>query len=278
MPDQSARNAFTGQALRFEWRSRVAVATFTRADELNSLSLELVDELRRALQMAKAGRAAALILTGEGRAFCAGAHLKLFLHESAPIGTTGAEWRDRYIAPIAELFDSFEEMPFPVIAAINGYALGGGAEMAISADFRLMSRTAKLGFPETKLGATPGAGGVQKLIRHLGRTKALAWTILAEQLTAEDLHEAGMLYAVTEPEDLLAEALKLAEKISRLSPAAVAQAKRSVYVSEDADLRTARRFGLESLAGLMGTVEWREGVNAFLEKRPPRFVPDDEAS
>lgn len=276
MPESVSREGFEAGALRFEWRrKRVAVATFTRAEELNSLSLELVAELRQALDAARLGRASALILTGEGRAFCAGAHLKLFLQEEAPIGTTAAQWRDNYIAPIAALFDSFEEMPYPVIAAVNGYALGGGAEMAISADFRLMSKTAKLGFPETRLGATPGAGGVQKLVRFVGRTRALQWTILGEHLDARELQEAGMLYAVTEPDALLSEAVALAEKIAELSPSAVAQAKRSVYVSEDADLRTARRFGVEALAGLMGTEEWLEGVNAFLEKRPPRFVADD---
>ncbi len=276
MPETTPRKGFTGRALRFEWGcKRVAVATFTRADELNSLSLELIGELQQVLSAAKLGRASALILAAEGRAFCVGAHLKLFLHEDAPIGTTSAHWRDNYIAPMAEVFDSFEEMPFPVIAAVSGYALGGGAEMAMSADFRLMTPTAKLGFPETRLGAIPGAGGVQKLIRHVGRTRALQWVILGEHLTAQELQAAGMLYAVTEPEALLSEAVALAEKIAALSPSAVAQAKRSVYVSEDADLRTARRFGIEALAGLMGTEEWLEGVHAFLEKRPPRFVADD---
>lgn len=276
MPKTASRENFQGQALRFEWqRKRVAIATFTRPDALNSLSLELAAELRQALDAAQQGQASALILTGEGRAFCVGAHLKLFLQEEAPIGTTAAEWRDNYIGPIAALFDSFEEMPFPVIAAINGYALGGGAEMAISTDFRLMSNTAKIGFPETRLGAIPAAGGVQKLVRYVGRAKALKWTVLGEHLGPQELDEAGMLYAVTEPAELLPQAIALAEKIADLSPAAVAQAKCSVYLSEDADLRTARRFGVQALGGLMGTEEWLEGVNAFLEKRPPKFVTDD---
>lgn len=275
MPSQR-RKEFVGLAVALRWHGRVAVATFTRADELNSLSLEMVDGLRLALATAKAGRAVALVLTGEGRAFCVGAQLKLFLDERAPIGRAGPEWRDNYIAPVAELFDSFEEMPFPIIAAVNGYALGGGAEMAISSDFRIMARTAKLGFPETRLGATPGAGGVQKLVRHLGRTKALEWSLLGEHLSAEELDRAGLLYAVVEPDELIRSALQLAQKFCKLSPAAVAQAKRSVYVSEDADLRTARRYGVEALTGLMGSREWLEGVNAFLEKREPDFAPDED--
>jgi enoyl-CoA hydratase/carnithine racemase len=268
---------FVGKALRLEWpRKRVALATFTRAKELNTLSLELLSELRRALAIATRHRAAALILTGEGRAFCAGASLKLFLDEHAPIGRTPAEWRDRYLAPTAALFDSFEQAPFPVIAAINGYALGGGGEMALSSDFRIMSRTAKFGLPETKIGATPAAGGVQKLIRHVGRTKALEWIILSTHIDAAAMEKAGLLFAVTEPDQLVATALDLAEQISRLSPAAIAQAKRSIYVSEDADLQTAQRFGLEALCSLMSTSEWREGVTSFLEKRPPRFVDDSD--
>lgn len=277
MPDARASTGFTGRALSLAWPvPRVALATFTRAADLNTLSLDLVEELRAALHDARARRAAALVLTGQGRAFCAGADLTLFLDPAAPIGGTPDQWRDRYIAPLAELFDSFEEMPFPIIAAINGYALGGGAEMALSADFRLMSEEAKFGLPETRLGAIPGAGGVQKLIRHLGRARALEWSILGRHLDAQALDHAGLLYKRTSGESLLDEALALAGAIAALSPAAVAQAKRTVYASEDADLRTARRFGVEALASLMSTAEWREGVNAFLEKRAPRFVdPDD---
>lgn len=277
MPDPGARAGSGGRALRFEWAApRVALATFTRAGQLNTLSLELLDELELALQAARAGGAAALVLTGQGRAFCAGAELKLFLDPDAPIGSTPAQWRDRYIARLAGLFDRFEDMPFPIVAAINGYALGGGAEMALSADFRLMSRTAKFGLPETRLGAIPGGGGVQKLIRHLGRAKALEWTILGEHKEAGELDRLGLLYKATSPETLLEESVALGRRIAELSPAAVAQAKRCVYVSEDADLRTATRFGVEALATLMGTSEWREGVDAFLGKRPPRFVDPAE--
>jgi len=273
MPEPAARAGFQGQALKFAWVApRVALATFSRPAQLNTLSLELLDELERALQAAREGSAAALVLTGEGKAFCAGAELKLFLDPRAPIGDTPSQWRDCYIARLAALFDSFENMPFAVIAAINGYALGGGAEMALSADFRLMSEAARFGLPETRLGAIPGGGGVQKLIRHLGRTKALEWTILGEHLDAATLERYGLLYRVTASEALLDASIALAHKIAALSPAAVAQAKRCVYVSEDVDLRSATRFGVEALATLMGTSEWREGVNAFLEKRAPRFV------
>lgn len=249
----------------------MALVTFERPDELNSLSLQLISEIGRALDLADGSKAAALILTGSGRAFCAGADLKLLTSDKSPIGRSPIELRDRYLAPLAKLFDSFEERPYPIIAAINGYALGGGCEMALSADFRLMARGARLGLPEVMLGAIPGAGGVQKLIRHVGRAKALEWILLGSHVSAEEAERRGLIVEVTEPDQLMPRALALADRIAQLGPTAIAQAKTSVYVAEDADLRTARRFGIEALTTLAGTAEWREGVTAFIEKRKPRF-------
>jgi enoyl-CoA hydratase len=261
-----------GQALTFEWPlAGVALATFTRSDARNTLSLELLSELGEALGRAEREGARAFVITGSGPAFCAGADLRLFTDPASPIGTTAMEWRDQYLEPIARLFDKFEEMPFPILAAINGYALGGGFEMALSADFRLMARTAKLGLPEVRLGAIPGAGGVQKLVRHLGRSRAIEWILLGKHMSAAEAAQAGLLCEVTEPEELLPHTLELARRFLDLGPRAVAQAKASIYLSEDADLRSARRFGLEALTALAGTAEWREGVQAFLEKRAPRF-------
>lgn len=270
--DMSPSIPFRGKALHIDWPAAgVALVTFDRKEELNNLSMELISEIGHALEIADQCKAAALILTGSGRAFCAGADLKLVTSEESAIGRSPIELRDRYLAPLAKLFDSFEERPFPIIAAINGYALGGGREMALSADFRLMARTARLGLPEVALGAIPGAGGVQKLIRHVGRAKALEWILLGSHVSAEEAERRGLILEVTEPDQLLPRALALANRIVELSPAAIAQAKTSVYVAEDSDLRTARRFGIEALTTLAGTAEWREGVTAFIEKRKPRF-------
>lgn len=263
---------FRGEALHMDWPAAgVALVTFDRPDELNTLSLELISEIAHVLELVERSSAAALILTGSGRAFCAGADLKLLTSDRSRIGHSPIELRDKYLAPLAKLFDSFEERPFPIIAAINGYALGGGCEMALSADFRLMSRTARLGLPEVTLGAIPGAGGVQKLIRHVGRAKALEWILLGSHVSAEEAERRGLIVEVTEPDQLISRALALASRIVELGPTAIAQAKTSVYVAEDSDLRTARRFGIEALTTLAGTAEWREGVTAFIEKRKPRF-------
>jgi len=265
-------DTFSGKAVALTWPAdKVALATLVRAKEMNTLTLDLIEELGRALDIATAAKARALIVTGSGRAFCCGAHLDYFTDPKSPVGHGGFDLRDNYLARIAALFDRFETMAFPIIAAVNGFALGGGCEMAISSDFRLMSRTAKIGVPEVKLGAFPGAGGVQKLGRHIGRTRAIEWCLLGRHYTADEADRAGLLFAITEPDDLLPAALKLAEEIKSLSPLAIAQAKASVYVAEDVDLATARRFGLEALAMLIGSPDWQEGMAAFHAKRPPRF-------
>ena len=265
-------DTFHGQALDLEWPlPGVALVTFNRPDVMNVISRELIAELSRALGIALEAKAAALVLTGSGRAFCAGADLKLMISPDAGYAVSPFDLRDDFLMPLAKLFNSLEEAPFPVIAAINGYALGGGCEMALSADFRLMSRAAFLGLPEVKLGATPAAGGVQKLIRHVGRSKALEWILQASHITAEEAEKRGLVVEVTGPDELVPRALALAGRLAEMGPIAIAQAKASIYLAEDADLRTATRFGVEALTSLAGTPEWREGVTAFVEKRRPKF-------
>jgi enoyl-CoA hydratase/carnithine racemase len=261
-----------GQAVRLEWSERgVAVATMIRAEAMNTLSLELIEELGEVAALTRRERARALVITGSGRAFCCGAHLKYFNEPDPPIGTSPEDIRDKYLWRIATLFDSFEELPFPTIAAINGFALGGGFEMALSCDFRIMSRSARVGLPEVVLGATPGAGGVQKLHRFVGRAKSLEWILLGKHLTATELEPYGLLYAAVEPDAVLETALELARALKRMSPNALAQAKTSIYVADDVDSRSARRAGVEALTNLIGSRDWKEGMSAFAEKRKPRF-------
>jgi enoyl-CoA hydratase/carnithine racemase len=259
------------EALELTWpASGVAQITLTRAAEMNTLTHALLDGMEAALAELKGSGVRALIITGSGRAFCCGAHLDYFTEDR--LGRDpGFTLRDTYLDRIARVFDSLEEQPYPVIAAINGFALGGGCELALSCDFRVMSATARIGLPEVKLGAIAGAGGVQKLARHVGRSKALEWILLATHVTAEEAERRGLVYAVTEPDALLPQALVLAERLKALSPRAIAQSKTSIYLSEDADLRSARRFGLEALSLLIGSGDWSEGIAAFHAKRPPKF-------
>ncbi len=271
MPTAFAGPTFTGVALRLEWVERaIAQITLTRPAQMNTLSLELIAEFDHVLDLVDTDATRALIITGQERAFCCGAHLRYFAGPEATL-LDPFEARDRYLRHIAVLFDRLEELAFPTIAAINGFALGGGCELALSCDFRVMAQTAKIGLPETKLGAIAGAGGVQKLVRHVGRSRALDWILRGTHLDAATADRFGLVSAVTASDALFEAALQIALQIRKLGPRAVAQSKRSIYLSEDADLRTARRFGIEALSILVGSDEWKEGMQAFSEKRVPAF-------
>ncbi len=264
----------SGTALTLTWpQADIALATMIREREMNTLSLELLRELDEALTAAVAGGARALIITGQGRAFCAGAHLRYFTENDSRIGADSFALRDRYLQPIATLFDRIETLPIPVIAAINGFALGGGCEMSLACDFRLMAEHTKIGVPEVRIGALPGAGGVQKLHRLVGRGKALEWILLGSHVSAAEALAHGLVTSVHPAADLMPAAMELAGRFRLLGPRAVAQSKMAVRMCADTDLATARNIGLEALAMLIGAPEWQEGMAAFMEKREPRFPP-----
>jgi enoyl-CoA hydratase/carnithine racemase len=264
----------SGKTLTLSWpQSDIALVTMIREREMNTLSLELLNELDEALTASVSRGARALIITGQGRAFCAGAHLRYFTENDARIGASSFALRDRYLQPIAALFDRIETLPIPVIAAINGFALGGGCEMSLACDFRLMADQAKIGVPEVRIGALAGAGGVQKLHRLVGRGKALEWILLGSHVTATEALAHGLITSVHPAADLMPAALELASRFRSLGPRAVAQSKMAVRMCADTDLATARNIGLEALAMLIGAPEWQEGMAAFMEKRDPRFPP-----
>ncbi len=242
----------------------------TRPEEMNTLRLELLDALDAAIDTALDEGARVLIVTGTGRAFCGGAHLKYFAGPQARF-TERFDTRDRYFDRIARLFDRLECIGIPVVAAVNGFAMGGGFELALACDFRILASTARVGLPEARLGATPGAGGVQKLARFIGRGKAAEWIMLGRHVDAAEADAAGLAYRVVPPDALDAESLALAAALMALSPQALAQCKLSLHVSGDVDLRSARRFGVEALSALVGSADWLEGMDAFVNKRAPDF-------
>jgi enoyl-CoA hydratase/carnithine racemase len=274
MPTADDVKTKSGPALTLSWpEPDIALVTMVREREMNTLSLELLNELGDALTAGVAGGARALIITGQGRAFCAGAHLHYFTHVDPRIGAGSFALRDCYLQPIAALFDRIETLPIPVIAAINGFALGGGCEMSLACDFRLMADHAKIGVPEVRIGALAGAGGVQKLHRLVGRGKALEWILLGSHVTAAEALGHGLVTSVHSAGDLMPAAMELASRFRLLGPRAVAQSKMAVRMCGDADLNTARNIGLEALAMLIDAPEWQEGMKAFMEKRDPRFPP-----
>jgi enoyl-CoA hydratase/carnithine racemase len=269
-----ADHAVSGKALTLTWpQPDIALVTMIREREMNTLSLELLDELETALTTVVAGGARALIITGQGRAFCAGAHLRYFTETDPRIGAGSFALRDRYLERIAILFDRIETLPVPVIAAINGFALGGGCEMSLACDFRLMADHTTIGVPEVRIGALAGAGAVQKLHRLVGRGKALEWILLGSHVTATEALAHGLLTSIHSAADLMVAATELAGRFRLLGPRAMAQSKMAVRMCGDADLTTARGIGLEALAMLIDGPEWREGMNAFMEKREPHFSP-----
>jgi enoyl-CoA hydratase/carnithine racemase len=266
--------ATTGKAVALSWpEPDIALVTMIREREMNTLCLELLDELDAALTASVDGGARALIITGQGRAFCAGAHLHYFTKGDPRIGEGSFALRDRYLQPIATLFDRIESLPIPVIAAINGFALGGGCEMSLACDFRLMADNTKIGVPEVRIGALAGAGAVQKLHRLVGRGKALEWILLGSHISPLEALAHGLLTSVHAADALMPAALELARRFRLLGPRAVAQSKMAVRMCSDTDLNTARNIGLETLALLIGGNEWQEGMTAFMEKRPPNFPP-----
>ena len=250
----------------------VLFVTMTRERQMNTLSLEFVDELGRVLRDASADPTVrVLVLTGRGRAFSCGAELSYYTSAKEVIGAGPISARNNYLRHILKLFADIESCDRPVIAAINGFALGGGAELALACDFRIMSDTARFGVPEVRLGAIPGAGGVQKLYRFVGRGRALELVMLGAHLTAEEADRYGLLFRRVPHDRLREESLELARTLSKMSPVALAYAKAAINLAMDVDVASANAYALDAMTVLAGSDDQREGMQAFFDKREPRF-------
>lgn len=253
----------------------VACITLTRGDAHNTLTAELLATLHRLLDEALAGGARVLIVTGSGKTFCGGAHIKLFTDPASPLYRDARAIRDDYVAPIIRVFRRLREAPFVTVAAINGFALGGGCELALSCDFRLMADHARIGLTETRLGALAGAGGVQSLVHVVGRARALEIALLGDQLTAADAKAAGLVTAVHPAAELAEAALAFAKRLLLCSPISVAETKRALYRCETAVPDEADRIALDAVLAASAGPEWWEGMAAFAERRPASFRMED---
>ena len=238
--------------------------TLKRPEALNALSQSLLEELAEIPELVQQDpEVRAVIFTGEGKAFAAGADLKEIAAIKDPfMGREYALFGQRVFAEIAAL-------PVPTIAAINGYALGGGLELALACDLRVAAKTAKLGLPEVGLGLIPGFGGTQRLPRLIGRGRALDLIFTGRHVDAEEALFLGLVNRVAE--DALEEAKKLAQKILKNAPIALARAKESVVRGEGLDLAEALEIEADLFGYAAATEDMKEGVRAFLEKRPPSF-------
>lgn len=250
--------------LRLELDGDVAVLTIDRQEALNALNQDVLVELSLAFELAEADTSVrALVVTGAGRAFVAGADI-------AALGRLEDAYSGRELALIGQdVFGTLAALPFPTVAAINGFALGGGLELALAADLRVAAPTARLGLPEVGLGLIPGYGGTQRLPRLIGQGRALDLILTGRHVPADEALQLGLVNRVAD--DAVAAAVELARQAARNGPVALGLAKEAVSRGLDVTLSQ----GLEIEADLFGLVatseDMREGTSAFLEKRSPAF-------
>jgi enoyl-CoA hydratase len=243
----------------------VRTLTLNRPSVLNAIDGATLRELVLAFEAIEGARdVRAVILTGAGRAFAAGADL-------AAMANLGVEEARRFAGLGLRTGEVMEGLSAPIIAAVNGFALGGGLELALACDFMLASRTAKLGLPEASVGVVPGFGGAARLARRIGVARARQLLYTAESVPAERALALGLVNEVTEPDALLPRARAVAELIATRAPLAVAAAKRALTQGADLPLLRALGFEQELFAQAFGTADQKEGMRAFLDKRPPRF-------
>ena len=246
----------------------VRILTLNRPDRLNAWNAAMRAELRDAVERAAGDRdLRVLILTGAGRAFSAGEDVS-DMPELAAMGTRGV----RSVARgIHDVFDTIEAMEIPVIAAIEGVAAGGGFELALSCDFRVMSDRSRFVMPEAKVGLIPGSGGCSRLVRHVGLGRAKEIVMRSASVPAERALELGLATVVVGQGEVIAAARQVAEEMLALAPLAIGMAKHILNTCVDVDAETGRRLERLGQSVLKTTSDHREGAAAFLEKRPPRW-------
>lgn len=245
-------------------KGAVGLITLNRPEALNALNGQMMDEITRALRDLEADdNIGAIVITGNEKAFAAGADIKEMESKS-------------YMDVFAEDFitANWEEASRcrkPVIAAVAGYALGGGCELAMMCDFIICAENAKFGQPEINLGVTPGAGGTQRLPRLVGKSKAMDMILTGRMMDAEEAERSGLASRIVPTDDLVDEALKIAGKIADLSMPSVMMAKEMVNRSLETTLAEGVRFERRLFHSLFATEDQKEGMSAFVDKRKPRF-------
>ena len=244
----------------------IATITINRPTKLNALNVATIQELHHAFNTLELDSSIqVIILTGTGeKAFVAGADIAEFAHfsieEGAQLAAQGQEL----------LFDFVEKLRTPVIAAVNGFALGGGLELAMSCHFRVASDNAKMGLPEVSLGVIPGYGGTQRLPQLVGKGRAMEMIMTAGMITAEDAYRTGLVNHVVPQAELLAFCNGIAERILKNSPVAISQAIKAVNANFK-DGVNGYETEIKSFGKCFGTEDFKEGTTAFLEKRKAEF-------
>ena len=244
-----------------EQKGSVGILTIDRPEALNALNSAVLAELDAAITAVEQNDGIrAVILTGAGRSFVAGADIAEMKEFSSIDGK-------QFGVRGSGIFLRLENLPKPVIAAVNGFALGGGCELAMACDIRIASEKAKFGQPEVGLGITPGFGGTQRLPRIVGISKAMELILTAKTIGAAEALEIGLVSQVVPPEELMDKAMELASAICANAPIAVAESKRCIRMGMQTDIATGSAFESEAFGVTCGTQDKNEGMGAFLEKR-----------
>lgn len=246
------------------YETNIALIELNRPKELNALNLQLMGELKEALHtLDNTPNVRVIIITGNDRAFAAGADIK----QMAGQGSIDMFNIDQF-----STWDQIKKTKKPIIAAVSGFALGGGCELVMLCDMVVASETAQFGQPEIKIGTMPGAGGTQRLTRTIGKVRAMEMVLTGRFMTAAEALAAGLVNKVAPVELYMQEALKLARAVAQMSPIAVKLAKESVLQAYNSTLDEGLFFERKNFYLTFASKDQKEGMSAFIEKRPPNFT------
>lgn len=252
------------ETIKTDQHGAVLLLTLNRPQALNALNSQLVDELGKALDAAEADAGTrCIVITGSEKAFAAGADIKEMQHKSY-MDAFGEDF-------ITRNWERVTRCRKPVVAAVAGFALGGGCELAMMCDFIIAAENAKFGQPEIKLGVMPGAGGTQRLTRFVGKSKAMDMCLTGRNMDAAEAERAGLVSRVVPVADLIPEALKTAQAIAAMSLPIAMMTKESVNRSYETTLAEGVRFERRLFHSMFATEDQKEGMAAFVEKRPAQF-------
>ncbi|MFT4523228.1 MAG: enoyl-CoA hydratase [Bacteroidia bacterium] len=246
------------------YEEHIALIQINRPKELNALNLQVMGEIRDALvQLDADAEVRVIIITGNERAFAAGADIKQMAGKTAV---------DMLKIDQFSTWDQIRKTKKPIIAAVSGFALGGGCELVMTCDMVVASETAQFGQPEIKIGVMPGAGGTQRLPRAVGKVRAMEMVLTGNFISAEEALSYGLINRVVPVDIYLSEAVRLAKTIAAQSPIAVQMAKESLLKAFEMPLQEALSFERKNFYMLFATEDQKEGMAAFVEKRKPNFI------
>ena len=252
------------QCIKIKHYNKVVLVTLNRPEALNALNDELRNEfLDKVLPLEKNSNTQCIVLTGSEKAFAAGADIKEMSTKN---------YMENYYNDMLSDWEKFSKMRIPKIAAVNGFALGGGCELAMMCDLIIAGKSAKFGQPEIKLGVIPGMGGSQRLTKIIGKSKAMDMILTGRMMNADEAERSGLVSRVIEDDNLIEEALSMATTIASYGKASVMMARETVDRALELGLTEGLLFEKRLFLSLFSTLDQKEGMKAFMEKRPPKFT------